>query len=698
VALSFFPSPSLSFLGLTSSVASHLPSLALALAVSGMATLSRPSKRQRVVQSGTNIVDDDLDLCGLVSAKAWDRAEERVRSKPEEARSSIDPSPLALACRLGAPFACVKAILDACPEKLRHLLDSRGTPLHEAVVCDDAGPQVIELLLKADEELQLGSGNTRATIMQDVDGYTPLHLLIRRRFQSHVLGFDEGSHLMELLEMLVKSCARAVVVPDCGEYEEPPIVMALKANVYAPLLQSEDATAARIERNIHEMVSCMLRHYPSAASCVFKGYRGKYTALHSAVFHGRCSDTIELLLEAEKQYPSSEKAGLLANTQGELPLHFCAMRGEPPRSVALLAEGAPDAVCARDISGLTPVHWLWIRFVSALLAIDDGGRGSSTTTTIETPGHVPVASDKYNTFASVYRGDFEMDLQLIRRLDPSVDFLRMRHIPDEVLDECEAAQWAERTVDVLKYVRERYELSKKGKEQGEGDKFITWSRLEVVSSLFWTKVVSLLKAAFSLDPDSNDTKFRLVQTAFQSKCCPPPVAWIVASLYSEEMLLSDQMGRLPLHHAARRTWHAWDLPRQDDRSESANTQLLHMESSSLVRTALSLSPLEAAMKKDTVGCLPLHYAISTLTRALCANGRSTTENATQSILDIFRAFVQMNPESLQERDPVSGLFPYLHASSVVAEERKKTPSSSFRDEDPLSVVYLLLRENPSIIR
>ena len=85
--------------------------------------------------------------------------------------------------------------------------------------------------------------------------------------------------LMEILEMLVRSCPDAVVVPDCGEYEEPPIVYAIKANIYAPAVGSEDSTLARVERQICEMVECMLRYNPAAASRVFTGYRGKVSQL-----------------------------------------------------------------------------------------------------------------------------------------------------------------------------------------------------------------------------------------------------------------------------------------------------------------------------------------------------------------------------------------------------------------------------------
>lgn len=259
-------------------------------------------------------------LVHLLTQSRWDEAVQLMSRHPLDPSSFPDPSPLALACRSGATVECVQMILEAAPNRLRHLLDSRGTPLHEAVVCENIGLDVIDLLLKTDE--RLGNDSTRATLLQDVDGFTPLHLLIRRRFQSHIQKFDEDRSLMEILEMLVSSCPEAVVIPDRGEYEEPPIVYAIKANIYAPSLGSEDDTLSRVERQIYEMVRTMLKHAPTAASQVFSGFRGQYTALHSAVFHGRYTSTIELLLETEKNFPSVQKSALLTNTQSELPLHF----------------------------------------------------------------------------------------------------------------------------------------------------------------------------------------------------------------------------------------------------------------------------------------------------------------------------------------------------------------------------------------
>jgi len=313
-----------------------------------------PTKRVMMKQDEEDAGDEAapapvvaVSLHDLVRRQQWEAVTALCRAHPDRvvtgAASPDDtrPSPLALACRSGAPFSTVQALLEACPAMLRRVLDSRGTPLHEAIVCEPPQTQqqqrgdnnnscrVIDALLKADEALGDSSSTTRATLLQDVDGYTPLHLLIRRRFQEHILrsAQEDGnttttSCLMEILEMLVRSCPEAVVIPDRGEYEEPPIVYALKANIYAPSLGSTDDTLARVERQIYEMVRTMLKYAPHAAAQVFSGFRGQYSALHSAVFHGRYTTTIDLLLKTEEEHPAAQKAALLTNTQSELPLHF----------------------------------------------------------------------------------------------------------------------------------------------------------------------------------------------------------------------------------------------------------------------------------------------------------------------------------------------------------------------------------------
>jgi hypothetical protein len=669
--------------------------------------------------------ESDVSLTAMLKLGQWDEAVQFVRSTPAKVGTSSNPSPLAVACRSGAPYECVKALLEAAPGHLRRVLDSRGTPLHEAIVSENTGTNVIKMLLQADEDL--GSETTRATLLQDVDGFTPLHLLIRRRFQTHMERSeeDEDSSFLQILEMLVRSSPEAVTIPDRGEYEEPPIIYAIKANMYAPGLGSEDSTLARIERQIYQMVELMLRYNPSAATAVLSGYRGQvrhldrysdyskcrrelslilfyfilfsqYTGLHSAVFHGRCTDTIELILRAEAgamASPNQQKAALLQNTQGEIPLHFCAMRGEWPRSVALIADAAPAAVLKRDTSGLTPFHWLWARFVSTVLTIEDGlRRGNHTTITISANRPTPMDATRYNDFAILEQGDFDVDLQLIKRVDPPLDFLRMRHIPVEVVADDDSLDRANRSAGILKRIRERhYEHLSRGQED-EADDAVEWTREEAVSALFWTKVVSLLQAANRAAPTPLIGDSILVHTAFASKCCLPAVAQMVAQMYPEELMTRDSRGQLPLHCAASRPWDRWDWPSDDSLNEPIASQLLHRESLGVLRVALTLSPPEAVRIADFENRLVLHHLIDTVVVASTRMTKSMREDCLEEMLRVIQDIIRMYPESLQRRDGFSKLYPFQQATATA------TSQGSFEYEQfPLSITYDMLRENPTLL-
>jgi hypothetical protein len=70
----------------------------------------------------------DNEICtltALLEEERWDEAIARVISHPKEVASAPNPSPLALAVRLGAPFDCVKAILEAAQSQRQRRLASR---------------------------------------------------------------------------------------------------------------------------------------------------------------------------------------------------------------------------------------------------------------------------------------------------------------------------------------------------------------------------------------------------------------------------------------------------------------------------------------------------------------------------------------------------------------------------------------------
>ena len=308
--------------------------------------------------------------------------------------------------------------------------------------------------------------------------------------------------------------------------------------------------------------------------------------------------------------------------------------------------------------------------------------------------------------------DFDADLQLLRRVDPSVDFLQMRHIPVEAQEESDALLWAERTATLLAGVKDRFlhhNMSNEGTET-----YIHLNRLEAVSMLFWTKVTSLLRILAQDEipegtPDRQRiTATRLLKTALENECCPPLVARMVALLLPQELSQPDDQGRVALDYAAMRPWHAWAWPREDGKSDAASQRILHLESASLLRNAMSLSPPEAAKQMDQYGRLPVHYMISTCIQACCAGGRSACEDPLLEMVEILGYFVQLNPDSLHVLDPQTRLYPFLQASAEASEARaalttissSTTTTSSaatIHEEFPLSIVYLLLREDPSHI-
>lgn len=636
---------------------------------------SEPSaKRQR---------QESLDI--LCKMNEWNEVTKRVKDHPEQAEiaNAQRTTPLALACRLGAPIDCVKVLLDACPEKIRVSLPSRGTPLHEAIVCESTTCEVIRLLLDYDEKLD----GPRAILAQDVDGHTPLHLLIRRRSPSHVLT-ESSSTWNAILEMLVKSCPEAVGIPDWGEYEESPLVMALKANQY---VASSDDLYPRIEMRIHEIVETMLKYNPEASSKVLKGTRGQYTALHSAVFHGRCSDTIKLLLEAEQRISDSPKAALLGNTQGELPLHFAAMRGEAPRSIALLGSAAPMAIVTRDASGLTPLHWLWIRFISTFLSL--GERQLTGKVELEPMAPSCKDSDEYSRYWHVERGHFSADLILIRRIDPPLDFLRMRHIPHELYNNSTdmVLRWIERSCEVLINMRER--------DQEITSLRVEWTLEEVVHSLFWTKVVSLLRA-YAKAQHADSREFHPVHAAMSSPVCPSAIAHITSLMFPQHLAVPDQDGLFPLHHAARRKWHAFDW--RNGEEDSAAIKLLRGESLMLLKNAIQVSPPFVTRVTDSGGRLVLHHVIETFVAA-CSRSRrmSTHENVLSSMFDVMKSLLTLYPESLERRDGKVMLYPFQQATAAATKHRSQPSPNGhpvpFPDEMPLSIVYMLLRENPLLV-
>jgi len=571
-----------------------------------------------------------------------------------------------------------------------------------------------------------------------VDGLTPLHLLIRRRFQYHVLnrlnpsfggcrgggGGDGDDDFMEILELFVSQCPRSVLVEDGRG--EPPIVYAIKARQYSPLLakfERDDADAVAVviaEERILEILRVMLRHCPDAATAVFASggssgdddYRHRHhpTPLHAALSHGRDDRVVELLLEAgsaglsDSSPSNTEKVGLVANRRGEVPLHLCTMSKQrecdrqSSRILGMIAKAAPGAVSRRDESGLTPLHWLWIRHAENMLAHAMGGDG----------GDWPDSDDhrggrRHNETGARLCGSKRPIVQRVNQPLPGDLIETFQGIPTATHGHwscpSSSSELAERTLASL--------------QREQDDSMVSSSSwLDVESSLFWNNTVSLLDAALVSSTTVGEVNLdrcivprgdsMLVHAAFASPSCPPEMCWIAARLFPNEMSLLDEHGRFPVHYAAARPWDTGDWsgcgastrPSSGDQDDHA--PILEMESIRVLETAISLSPAAAFAVADIDNRCVLHYAVETFVRA-CSHATASPAGARSTVrrmLDTTRTLIGRSPETLQQRDGASMLFPFMQASAVATEEKEQLPDQ-MTDEIPLTITYDLLRSNPA---
>jgi hypothetical protein len=529
--------------------------------------------------------EEGVSLSYLVLSKSWQAAALRAASHPHEAQfgctsltrlpvpldshiikqghnsnnnqnTTMISSPLAMACRYGAPPDTIQAILNANPYMVRRCIPNRGTPIHEAIMnfhgthhTSSTHPsrenqinqnsshakilfdmqsyeQVISMLIRADEQIYEKELRTfhstrtnisqRATMMQDVDGNNPLHLLVRHAFYNYVGNISTqgaNGNLMAIFQQLITSSPEASSAPDLSEYEETPLILVLKSSLYAQeQFQNRrryDNTSdnddifnfnAQLEQGIFQACKLMLKENPSAASVVAS--KSGYTPVHSAVYHGRCCDTIRLLLQADckhlnsvlaekKQMKTTEHAckdqsrkniaaTMRTNRFGETPLHFAAMRGECTKTIKLLSQAAPWAALKRDEKyGLTPLHWLLVRFVVRMseqfnldeveldadrevvesrggkeVKVEFGEDQISSNQSVSSALHDPVSSSIPDNDEQI-----QFDLEYHRRtcaIDPPCEYRRMRHILPEQEHVKFESFLVQRVIKVLTRVRETH--------------------------------------------------------------------------------------------------------------------------------------------------------------------------------------------------------------------------------------------------
>lgn len=317
--------------------------------------------------------------------------------------------------------------------------------------------------------------------------------------------------------------------------------------------------------------------------------------------------------------------------------------------------------------------------------------GAYPTVSIGANRPTPFTTNKYNAFAMLEQGDFRQDLQLIKRMDPAVDFLRMRHIPEEAVFDGSCLSRTNKCSSILWHLRNRYE-STPSTEEG---KVFTWNREQVVHALFWSKVVSLLEACQQTTATTdNEEGSTLLHTAFSSKCCLPVVAHIVATVFPEECEQRDNLGRLPIHCAASRPWDRWDWPTEEGYDESIASLLLESDSLTLFRVALTHAPSSHMQIPDNENRLVLNCLIDSMVISTTRMARSIPQSRLQDMLGnmlfILHSVIKLYPDAALHVDGRTKLRPFLQAAATASAQ-----GDVVFEPFSISVSYELLRLHPN---
>ena len=292
----------------------------------------------------------------------------------------------------------------------------------------------------------------------------------------------------------------------------------------------------------------------------------------------------------------------------EVPLHLAITMRSPMTLLEELVKSDPDAVRVRDMNGLTPLDWMWIRHVvdwcstepAAALPVELRQVLPSTRRYLSShfAGWHDRATHEMNTIDAVHTSRRQL-------LDMLLD--RMSLLLPTVARTSTAAQHAPK-------------------------RDATWSLLHSACAV--SCPLAVVRLSYQQDPESLNTR-------------------------------DVHAGRLPLHYAAARTGYRASVP------VGVSREVRTMEEPTAAMEVASKF-LQATRVVDNNYQLPLHIAIETAKETI-------GDGETEAVTELLRLY----PDSLERRDGITKLFPFLQAS--------EGPKGS------LNMTFMLLRKHPTLV-
>jgi len=491
---------------------------------------------------------------------------------------------------------------------------------------------------------------------RDSDGKTPLELVLMTQNQQNsnsVIDMEVELKVLQLVRLMLDAY---------------PLAACVSINSAHAIISPRNITDALVVNEVNcDSYSARVMNRRRIVMNSVDGNIGQ-TPLSFALMYGRHFSTVQLLLKASKLAQTSWYTGhfldwdnpnqnrcnvdnlscmAIVSSDHEVPLHVAVTMRASEDIVSLLLDSCYQAGAVTDRCGLTPICWVWIRFV-----IDINNRGE-------------------------LGGDLINDPRRQLRVRVS----NRRFIPTNYVQLHEAV-----TKEISNSMKDIKDVSHSNRTRHPSSLLIN-SALD--NTELWNKLAVLLPCAAKAT-EANSSKTSLSICVGQNNwsplhaasfiSCPRAVLLLALEHLPNEVKKKDVYGNLPIHYATARQGYTRNVP------IGATLVAKEIIERSALFDLLPLWPKSASVTNANKQ-LPLHLAIDEEKQShlLERGGRrkSLSEIEAQIMASPVLCLLLSYPEALYRRDGVTKLYPFMQAA--------------VGDGSSLNMTFMLLKENPAII-
>ena len=605
----------------------------------------------------------------------------------------------------------VRVLLDAYPDQLQANQHAVGhTPLRDAVLNPHCPPQVLRVLLESDVHLD-------SVFRPDRQGLTPVDHLVLQLVQLQPQSNRTPTQMFQCYVNVVETQLRSNSTATTTTTTTTTTSNKRQQVLVSPLMRLLSLSDSHVvddskllltnpppqKEEVQRVLECaqyLVSHNPGRMWQVSK--TSGCTPLHVVLRnYGNCLDMVQFLLQ---QDPDNRLVSQ-RNVFGDLPLHVACLVGVPlpvlrlviDKTVAAAAAAARNCpppprddrlvvhslLWTTNYAGRTPVDLEWMRHI-------EGGKGLW-----ESRSFYPLEERgilfQNGRLEDMYRNLLQDAVQQIIGTTKTTS----NHTDGDT------------TLPPTK--QDTDALQTRATQISFGALF---SRLVLLIQVAYRgcDTSQVIAANGSIVTDCLLHAASMLTTSSGGPTLPEPLLSLFLYLYKDQVSVKDHHGRLPLHCAM---IHA--LPAAADDSSSSSSKsfpdpaLVHFRQKQPMGPQVWIGKLlkenpAAAQATDNRGRLPLHYLLDnaaharspvdvpammqpqSVIMALLLPSPSLTldgSTATSEQMAIIERMVDAFPESVERRDPVSRLLPFLQAAA--------NPNL------PVDVCFSLLQRAPSLL-